>query len=225
MAVAQLAMRRDVMRAAAEREGITFVELPAPDPTGPDGIPGTQQFILEDVPRQVEALGPNTAFFATNCAMQTPLQFQVIETGALYPEPCCPSPYHAFPVVLGISDRIFDGTNVVDGEDKGRLRSVTEVVSEIKSELANRGATGRLATWPVPAAMMWTTVGAEYAIRVLNGEVPMSSDVSYELLSYLMSNYIYELTGEDIGVELNPLSITGRSFHNYVLGIIESLVF
>ena len=225
MGMVNLAARRDVMRETAERLGVEFVELPAPDPTGPDGIPGTQQFILEDVPRQVAELGRNTAFFATNCAMQTPLQIQVIETRAIYPEPCCPSPYHAFPGVLGIPDRIYDGSNMVDGNDVGRMRSIEELVVDIRTELTARGAAGRLATWPIPASMMWTTVGAEYAIKWLNGEAPQGREVSYDLLGQLMSEYMYELTGEYIGVELNTFSVQGRSFQNYVLGIIGSLVF
>jgi len=225
MGVVMLAARRDIMRETAARLGVEFVELPAPDPTGPDGIPGTQQFILEDVPRQVAELGKNTAFFATNCAMQTPLQTQVIETGAIYPEPCCPSPYHAFPGVLGIEDKVFDGSNMVDGEDKGRQRAVGEVVDAIRAELNSRGVGGRLATWPFPASMMWTNTGVEYAIKWLNGEAPQGKEVSYELLSDIMADYIGDLTGSRYDVELNPFSIQGRSYQHYVLGIVESLVF
>jgi len=225
MGVVMLAARRDIMRDTCARLGVNFVELPAPDPTGPDGIPGTQQFILEDVPRQVEELGPNTAFFATNCAMQIPLQTQVIATGAIYPEPCCPSPYHAFPAVLGIADKVFDGSNMVAGEDKGRQRAVGEVVAEIRAELASRGVAGRLATWPFPASMLWTNAGVEYAISWLNGDAPQGREINYDLLLNHMNAYIYDLTGLTYDVELNPYSVQGRSFQNYVLGIVESLVF
>ena len=62
--------------------------------------PGAQQFILEDVPRQVAEHGPDIALFSTNCAMQEPLIRQALEQGAIYPEQCCPSPYHAYPGAL-----------------------------------------------------------------------------------------------------------------------------
>ena len=230
LGMASIAARREVMISECERLGITFIDLPAPDPTGPDGTPGTQQFILEDVPRQVAELGPNTAFFATNCAMQQPLQRMVIEHGAIYPEPCCPSPYHAFPVVLEVTDRIFDGSNMgpdADGKmvDKGRLRSVNEVVGEIRAALAAKGASGRLATWPAPASMMWTTIGFEYSVKVLNGEAPNSKDINYDLIEQLGEDYTELLTGERIGLEINTYSLTGRSWHNYVVIIMDSLIF
>ena len=234
MAVPILAGRRDIMQTTAEAMGVDFVDLPAPDPTGPDGLPGTQQFILEDVPRQVEALGKNTAFFATNCHMQTPLQIQVIETGSIYIEPCCPSPYHAFPASLGIEDKVFDGTvmaDVVDEDgnvvstDFGRRRTVEEVIAEIRSEVAARGNAGRMGTWPVPSQMMMTTAGFEYAAAFLRGEAPQDGLISYELLEGLMADYMYEVTGTHIEAEVNTFSIQGRSWQNFVLIMMGSLIF
>jgi len=58
--------------------------------------------IIQEIPELIAALGRNTAFFGTNCGMQTVLISSVIELGAIYPEPCCPSPYHGFPMALGI---------------------------------------------------------------------------------------------------------------------------
>jgi len=226
MAVATLAMRRDIMREACEREGLRFEELSAPDPTSEAGIPGTQNFIMEDVPKQVEALGKNTAFFATNDAMMIPLITKVISEGAIFPEPCCPSPYHGFPQALGVEDRVFDGTNIKDGEDEGRLRSVTEVVDELKRAIAAEGATGRLATWPVPVSMMNTNASFYYAIEWMNGRVPQEKgNIDYDVYAGLCANYTMEVIGEPIGVELNPLSITGRVYPNFLMLIIDSIVF
>ena len=97
-----LAQRRDIMKETCEELGLEFVEVDAPDPTGDAGVSGAQQFILEDVPRQVEKYGKDTALFSTNCAMQEPLIKSALETGAIYPEQCCPNPYHAYPGALGI---------------------------------------------------------------------------------------------------------------------------
>ena len=230
MGVPILAARRDIMAATAERLGVEFVELPAPDPTGDGGIPGTQQFIMEDVPRQVELLGADTAFFATNCAMQIPLVTQVVATGAIYPEPCCPSPFHAFPAALGVEDKIFDGSVMgtdSDGNqvDVGRQRSIDEVVAEISEVLAARGSSGRLGTWPFPASMVWTSVGFEYSVRFINGEAPQTREISYDIVQELINERVYEMTGRNFDVELNPFSLQGRGWPNYVLAIVESIVF
>jgi len=73
MSYALLAQRRDLMRETCEKLGMTFVYAEAPDPLGDAGVPGAQQFILEDVPRKIAEYGKDTNFFSTNCAMQEPL--------------------------------------------------------------------------------------------------------------------------------------------------------
>ncbi|MTI94744.1 MAG: DUF3798 domain-containing protein [Firmicutes bacterium] len=57
------------MRQKAEKLGLTFLEVEAPDPVEDAGVAGTQQFILSDVPEKLAQYGPNTAFFGTNCGM------------------------------------------------------------------------------------------------------------------------------------------------------------
>ena len=86
-----LAQRRDIFREQCEGLGIKFVEVDAPDPTGDAGLTGAQQFILEDVPRQIDKYGEDTNFFSTNCGMQEPLIRSVLDGGAIYAEQCCPS--------------------------------------------------------------------------------------------------------------------------------------
>ncbi|MBM4430497.1 MAG: DUF3798 domain-containing protein, partial [Chloroflexi bacterium] len=95
MSIQMLATRRTLMKERAEQLGILFVDEDAPDPTGDAGVPGTQQFIMEDVPRKIAQYGKQTAVFGTNCAMQEPLIRQSVAYGGIYPVQCCPSPYHA----------------------------------------------------------------------------------------------------------------------------------
>jgi len=175
MSVVMLAQRRDIMIETCERIGLQFVDATAPDPTGDAGVPGAQQFILEDVPKMVDQYGKDTAFFSTNCAMQTPLIKAVVDTGAIYPQPCCPSPFHGFPSALGIESPEFS-------QD-----SLEHVVAETTRILADRGMSNRLSTWPVPVAMMYTIAGTEYAIKYINGEVGEELDV--DVLAELMSEY------------------------------------
>jgi len=230
LGMSTIAARREQMIAACEREGILFVDLPAPDPTGPDGTAG-MWYIREDVPRQVAEYGKNIAFFGTNCAMQSHLQWIIIQEGAIYPEPCCPSPYHAFPVVLEVTEVVYDGSFMgVDAEGnpevKPRLRYVSEFIGEMRSNVAAIGATGRLAVWPVPASMMLTAVGTEYAIKWINGEVPRERGIiDYAVFEEICEAYIYETVGEHLGVELNPFFKSGRAYYNYLLVIPDSFIF
>ena len=226
MSVPLLAMRRDIMRETAEANGIRFVELVAPDPMGDGGMPATQMHIMQDLPRQVEELGINTAFFGTNCGMMIPMIEQVAATLSIFPQPCCPSPYHGFPTALGITSHIPTGEYDEDGEPIMRMRDLPEVVDEVRSEIASRGASGRLATWPVPASMLWTTAGALYGIEWLNGNVPQEQGViDMNVLADIMADYIVMMTGERITVDLEPLDFQGTLIPHYVLGVVDYLVF
>ncbi len=154
-----LAQRRDIFREECEKRGIAFVEVEAPDPTGDAGVPGAQQFILEDVPRQIAKYGVNTNFFSTNCAMQEPLIRAALDGGAIYAEQCCPSPYHAYPGALGIEIP----------EDKAG--DVAYILEQIEAKVVESGGAGRFATWKVPCNMAIIHGSAEYAILFAKGEV------------------------------------------------------
>jgi hypothetical protein len=133
-----LAQRRDIFEEQCKKQGLEFVFVNAPDPTGDAGVAGAQQFILEDVPRQVEKYGKDTAFFSTNCGMQEPLIKSVLNTGAIYPEQCCPSPYHAYPGALGIAI------------PEGKAGDVPYIIEAINQKLVEQGGAGRFATWSMP---------------------------------------------------------------------------
>jgi len=229
LAAPTIALRREIMMEVAAELGMEFVDLVAPDPMT-DGTPATQLHIMQDVPRQVAELGENTAFFGTNCAMQAPMQLQVVETGALYPIPCCPSPYHRFPETFGISDRVGTGEfveNPETGEDEEimALRNIVEVVDDIRAAVAEAGMTGRLSTWPVPASMMWTTIGAEYTIQWIMGNAPQEVGViDLDLLSTLAGDYTFDLFNERIGMEFEFFNFQGTEYGNWVLGTMDFLV-
>lgn len=154
-----LSKRRDIMKEKCEELGMDFVEVDAPDPTGDAGIPGAQQFILEDVPRQVKEFGKDIALFSTNCAMQEPLIRKALDEGAIYPEQCCPSPYHAYPGAIGIE---------IPAEKAG---DVDYILEEIGNVVAEKGNSGRMGTWKVPANMAMLRAAAEYGIQYAKGEI------------------------------------------------------
>ncbi|SHK13033.1 DUF3798 domain-containing protein [Paramaledivibacter caminithermalis] len=199
-----LAARRDLFKENCEKMGIEFIDATAPDPTGDAGVSGAQQFILEDVPRMVEKHGKDTAFFSTNCSMQVPLIKSVVDQGAIYPQPCCPSPFHGFPSALGIE---------VPDDKKGDIDYMVEQITKV---IAEKGMTGRLSTWPVPVAMMFIEGGVEYAKAYIEGETNGKVDV--EVLKQKFEEYA------DTEIEMNTLEENGNKYDNYftiLLGFLD----
>ncbi len=142
MSMELLSGRRDRMEQECAKLGMRFVSLNAPDPMGEGGLPATQQYVLEDVPRRVSEYGKNTAFFSTNCGMQDPLIKSVLETGSYFPEQCCPSPTHGYVTALGIS---------VPEEKAGDMAFIN---AQNKAAITAHGLSGHFATWPVPLTML-----------------------------------------------------------------------
>ena len=180
MSYEMLATRRDLMKEEAERIGLRFIEEDAPDPTSDAGVPGTQQFIMEDLPRKVAEYGTDTAFFGTNCAMMEPLIRQTMETGAIFAVQCCPSPYHALPAALGIG---------VPADKSGDVDYILEQIGE-KCEEAEMS--GRIGTWTVPINMMYVEVGVKYAIEYLEGRTAGRAD------SAVLSSIMSEVAGAEV---------------------------
>jgi len=150
--------RYQLLEENAAKYGINFVNVTAPDPTGDSGVAGTQQFILEDVPRRIAELGPDTVFYGTNCGMQEPMIKEIVKGGAIMVQQCCPSPYHAYPAALNIS---------IPDDKKG---DIDYIVSEISAKAADANMTGRLSTWPVPINMLLVESGVEYAKLFCEGK-------------------------------------------------------
>ncbi len=205
MSYALLSARRDALKANAEKAGLVFVDATAPDPTGDAGTTGAQQFILEDVPKMVQEYGKDTAFFSTNCSMQVPLIQSVTKTGAIYPQPCCPSPYHGFPVAFEVE---------IPEDKKG---DVEYAIAEIKKAVEEKGMSGRLSTWVRPAAMMYIEAGAEYSIRYINGE--FEEKLNQEALKEEFEKYA------GVEVTMTPLDDGTYKRDNYFLILMDFLNF
>ncbi len=205
MSIPMLAERRSLMKAECEKIGLTFVDATAPDPTSEAGVTGAQQFILEDVPKMVKKYGKDTSFFSTNCSMQVPLIKAAFDAGAIYTQPCCPSPYHGYPSALGLD---------VPEDIVGGLQDVIDQTTKI---VVDAGLGGRFSTWPVPAAMMATIASADYAVKWIEGET--NGKVDEKVLTACMSDY----AGLDIS--LNPYVEDGVSYDNYLLFLMDFLTY
>lgn len=157
MSYALIVARHENLKKYCAENGIELVDVTAPDPTGDSGITGAQQFILEDVPRQIEKYGKDTVFFTTNCGMQEPLIRSVFEQGAIYSLQCCPSPFHAFPAALNI-------------DMAGHEADVDYMLEQLQLKVDEAGMNGRVSTWGVPCNMLFVEAGVEYAKKVLEGK-------------------------------------------------------
>lgn len=205
MSYALLSARRDLLKENCEARGIEFVDATALDPTGDAGLSGAQQFILEDTPRMIEKYGKDTAFFSTNCGLQIPLIKSVYEGGAIYPQPCCPSPYHGFPSALGIE---------IPEEKQGDIDYLTD---QLRDKMAENGMTGRMSTWPVPCSMMFIEAGADYAKAWIDGEFEDKLNVDR------VKKYFQDYAGVDI--EVNALVEEGTEYPNYLTVLLGYLEF
>ena len=164
MAMELIVGRHELLQQNADALGIELVDVTAPDPTAEAGLSASQQFILEDVPQQMAKYeGKKVAFFTTNCGMQPSLQEAVLaQPNAYYPQPCCPSPYHAFPATLGLELEI-------GGDDEDALK-------QIAAKLQEHDAVGRFSTWAHPVAMTMIEIGVEYAKDYIDGKITSRND-------------------------------------------------
>lgn len=206
MSYQMLSARRDILKKTAEEKGIVFVDATAPDPTGDAGVPGTQQFILEDIPRKVAEYGTDTAFFGTNCAMQEPMIKSIVQQKALYPQQCCPSPFHGYPGAFGIE---------VPKDKKG---DVSFMVEQIQAKVAEADMTGRMATWPVPVNMLFVKGGVEYARAYIEGE--FTEKVNADKLKAIFAD-----AGADVQLTNYKNEATDKLYENYFMVLSSYVVF
>ena len=195
MAMELIVGRHNLLQENADALGIELVDVTAPDPTAEAGLSASQQFILEDVPQQLAKYeGKKVAFFTTNCGMQPSLQQACLdEPNAYYPQPCCPSPYHALPATLGLELEL-------GGDD-------TEALKQIAAKLAEHDAVGRFSTWASPVAMTIIEVGVEYAKAYAEGTITDRND-SAKLAELLNA----KVEGAKIA---NYTNSEGTTFDNY----------
>ncbi len=195
MAMELIVARHELLQANADALGIEFVDVTAPDPTAEAGLSASQQFILEDVPQELAKYeGKKVAFFTTNCGMQPSLQTACLdEPNAYYPQPCCPSPYHAFPATLGLELEL-------GGDDTAALQAIAEKLQE-------HDAVDRFSTWASPVSMTEIAVGVEYAKQYIEGEITERNDS--EKLKELFSAAVDGATID------NYTNAEGTTFDNY----------
>lgn len=198
-----IAKRCETMREICEANGINFYEVTSPDPQGDSGTAGTQQFILEDVPRQIQALGEDTVFFSTNLAMHEPIIKTVMEGHAMYCGQSDPSPFDAFPAAM----------NIEVPEDK--MGDTNYILDAIQRKVDDANMNGRISTWPTSLNMSYIQAGTMYAMLYCSGVVTETK--GDEALEALISCY-KTLFGD--GVEIRYWTNNDGKQYDYVFSVL-----
>jgi hypothetical protein len=202
MAKEVIVARKDMMKATAESLGMTFVEVSTPDPQTGNGPAAMQQFLREDIPRQIEKYGVDTNIFGTNCPMYDVILDEALKSKFIVAEQCCPTPTQAYPTVMNLA---------IDEEDAGDFDKINQMISE---KAAEADMTGRLSGWPVPV----TVYVPEYAVELAK---KMIEDPSFD---YKNLDNLEAFSTETFGVsaEFNRLK---PELDNYFVLIMESIFY
>jgi hypothetical protein len=153
-----LARRRDIMKDECAKQGMKFVFVTAPDPTAEGGLPAAQQFILEDVPRELGKYGKETAFYTTNDGMQEPLIKSIYQHGGYFVEQDVPAPTAGYPAALGLS---------IPPEKAGDMEWIN---NENKRLIAAKGMSGHFGTWVQPVDMVSIRAFTNLLVDAVDGK-------------------------------------------------------
>jgi len=150
-----IAKRKDMMKETCEKLGMKWVEVVTPDPQTGSGPAAMQQFLREDLPRQIAEYGKDTEVFGSNCPMYDVIIDEALKLGFIVAEQCCPTPTQAFPQVLGLE---------ISAEDSTNYDKINDMIRE---KVKEKGMTGRLSGWPVPVTIFLPEYSVEVAKKAI----------------------------------------------------------
>ncbi|GAA0864064.1 DUF3798 domain-containing protein [Paraclostridium tenue] len=197
-----VAKRRDMMKETCEKEGLEFVEVMTPDPQTGQGPAPMQQFLREDIPRQIKKYGPDTNIFGSNCPMYDVIIDEALKSKYIVAEQCCPTPTQAYPTVLNLE---------INEEDSQNFDKMNKMISEKVKEAK---MTGRLGGWPIPMTIFLPEFAVELSIEMVENNLT-KKDVSN---SEFLTKFAKDTYG--IGVEFEKLK---ENTDNYQLMIMEHI--
>lgn len=197
-----VAKRRDMMKATCEKEGLEFVEIMTPDPQTGQGPAPMQQFLREDIKRQIEKYGPETNIFGSNCPMYDVIIDEALKLKYIVAEQCCPTPTQAYPTVLNLE---------INEEDSQNFDKLNSMISE---KVKEAGMSGRLGGWPMPMTIFLPEFAVELSIEMIENNLTKEDVCNSEYLT----NLAKEKYG--IGVQFDKLK---EETDNYQLMIMDHM--
>lgn len=197
-----VAKRRDMMKETCEKEGLEFVEIMTPDPQTGQGPAPMQQFLREDIPRQIEKYGPDTNIFGSNCPMYDVIIDEALKLKYTVAEQCCPTPTQAYPTVLNLE---------ISEEDSQDFDKLNAMISE---KVKEADMSGRLGGWPMPMTIFLPEFAVELSIEMIEKNLT-KEDVCN-------SEYLSKLAKEKYGIGVNFEKLKDET-DNYQLMIMDHM--
>jgi len=194
----QIALFQEV----APQKGLEFIMVTTPDPLSDAGLAGTQQFVLEDVSRQVAKYGKDTAFYSTNIGQSEPIIKSVLKEKAIYLTPPEPSPFTGFPGALGIA---------IPEDKRGNVEYMMEQIAKILKE---NDMAGRMGLWRVPALTFFINSGFQYAAEFCQGKITERADEA------ALKRVLEENSGGEVQIRKYPLE-DSKFLENYYFVLAE----
>ena len=187
----------------AKELGIEFIRVDVPDPMSDAGVAGEQQFIIEDVPKQLEAHGDKTAFHDSILSATPAVVRALYDAGrGIYVETSQGTPFLGYPEALNIS---------VPAEHVG---DYDWLIEEISKKLSETGDNGRFSTRRIPTVILMMDTAVYYSIDFIKGQTDGKVDMDH------LRDCLAEATGmpkdsPDIG--FNVYDYLGKKYDNYAL--------
>lgn len=205
MAKEVVAARRDAMKKTCEEIGLEYVEITTPDPQTGDGPAAMQQFLREDIPRQIEKYGVDTNIFGTNCPMYDVIIDEALKQKFIVAEQCCPTPTQAYPTVMNLE---------IEEADLGDYDKINEMIRE-KAEAADM--TGRLSGWAMPSQIYVPKFEIELAKYLIENDVKIDDKI-------LNKEFMDDFSEKSMGTraDMQPVS---SGIDNYYTLILESIYY
>lgn len=200
-----VADRREEMEKTCEELGLEFVEVITPDPQTGDGPTAMQQFLREDIPRQIEKYGENTNIFGSNCPMYDVIIDEALKKKFIVAEQCCPTPTQAYPTVMNLE---------IEEKDLGDYDKINEMITEKSKEA---GMTGRLSGWAMPSQIYVPMFEVEFAKHIIDNDIELDKDV---LNKEFLDNFSEEVM--EVRADFEPIN---DKIDNYFTLILESIYY
>ena len=210
LAKESISKRKEMMKETCDKLGLEFVEVVTPDPQAGDGVAAMQQFLREDIPRQIEEYGLDRNIFGSNCPMYDVIIDEALKLKFIVAEQCCPTPTQAFPTVMNLE---------ISEEDAGNFEKINEMITQ---KAAEAGMTGRLSGWPIPATIFLPEFAVELSKKMIDNSLTPEDVLSTEYLN----GFATEIFG--VGADFQDYfkdSTKDGQKHNYYMMIMDSIFY
>ena len=190
-------------RARCEELGMEYVYVAVPDPQSDAGQAGLQQACREDIPKQLEKYGPNTAFWDYNTYSSSAVIKTLVELGeGIYINSSQSSPFQGYPEAFNID---------VPSEKRG---DAAWMVEQLHDYCVENGCSGRFSVRSFPTNCCCLNIAVQYGVHYLQGEVDGKFDAD------MLKQCFAEVTNtpeEELSFSMFVNPDNGEKYDNYCM--------